>query len=294
MQKLVLYCKSYKNDVLRARRLAESVSKFNVDGIPFYISMPQKDFELFQQYMDGLPVNLIKDEDIIAANPKLDQGKIDRLPGSKSQQIIKSEFWRLNLTDSYVCLDSDCFFIKKFHYHDFISENGTPYTVIHEGKELLQFVINQRINKVYENYHIERLKIMNIFERKGKFYDFGPSPFIWSSDVWRALDENFLEAKNINFYDAILLFPSEILWYGESLLKYLPINLIPIEPLFKVYHLERQFIDGRKNGEFEDCLTKNFFGICYQSNWEKHLDVVKKPLSSRIGRWLRRNILHRY
>ena len=47
MQKLVLYCKSYKNDVLRARRLAESVSKFNVDGIPFYISMPQKDFELY-------------------------------------------------------------------------------------------------------------------------------------------------------------------------------------------------------------------------------------------------------
>ena len=294
MQKLVLYCKSYKNDVLRARRLAESISKFNEDGIPFYISVPQKDFELFQQYMSEFPVNLIKDEDIIAANPKLDQGKIDCLLGSKSQQIIKSEFWRLNLTDSYVCLDSDCFFIKRFRYQDFISENGTPYTVIHEGKELLQFVINQGLNKIYDNYHIERLKIMNIFERKGKFYDFGPTPFIWSRDVWQKLDENFLSPRDMSFYDAIMLFPSELLWYGEALLKFRSIQLEPIEPIFKVYHTEVQFLNGKKNQENISNLEKNFLGVCYQSNWEKHLDMMKKPLSSRIGHWLRRKILRRY
>lgn len=40
METLVLYCKSYKNDVLRARELAESVQKYNTDHLPFYISVP--------------------------------------------------------------------------------------------------------------------------------------------------------------------------------------------------------------------------------------------------------------
>lgn len=294
MQDIVLYCKSYRNDVLRVKRLAQSVQQFNRESIPFYVSVPASDLPLFHEHLAGFSVQLIGDEEIVCANPSLDWVKINALPGTKSQQIIKSEFWRLGLSDTYLCIDSDCVFIRQFNRSNFIMPDGCPHSVVHEAKELLQFAVNHGLEKVYNNFHIERSKMMEIWGRTGYHYDFGPTPFIWSSQVWRSLDEKFLKPRNMNFYDAIMLFPSEIQWYGEALLKFHAIPVMPIEPLFKVYHIEPQFIAGRQQGETIERLAKNFMGVCYQSNWEKNFDLDKKPLFSRIGRWLRRNILRRY
>jgi len=294
MRNIVLYCKSYRNDVLRVKRLAQSVQQFNRESIPFYVSVPASDLPLFHEHLAGFSVQLIGDEEIVCANPALDWAKVNALPGTKSQQIIKSEFWRLGLSDTYLCVDSDCVFIRQFNRSDFIMLDDCPYSVIHEAKELLQFAVNNGLEKIYNNFHIERSKMMEIWGRTGHHYDFGPTPFIWSSQVWHSLDEKFLKPRNMNFYDAIMLFPSEIQWYGEALLKFHAISVMPIEPLFKVYHIEPQFIAGRQQGETIERLAKNFMGVCYQSNWEKNFDLDKKPLFSRIGRWLRRNILRRY
>ena len=49
MNKIVLYCKSYDKDVDRAKQLLESIVKYNTDNIPFYISVPSKDIDLFIQ-----------------------------------------------------------------------------------------------------------------------------------------------------------------------------------------------------------------------------------------------------
>src|SRR3989339_584807 len=137
MKKFSLYCKSYRNDVLRVKRLAESVARFNVENIPFFISVPLSDVALFQGILAGHPLTIINDEEIIRSNPALNSGKLSALPGSLSQQIIKSEFWRLTLSESYLCLDSDCVFIRLFKQDDFISPEGYPYTIVHEAKELL-------------------------------------------------------------------------------------------------------------------------------------------------------------
>ena len=148
MKKFSLYCKSYRNDVLRVKRLAESIERFNIEHIPFYISVPHSDVPLFQEVLAGKAITIINDEEIIRSNPDLKSDKIAALPGSKSQQIIKSEFWRLALSESYLCLDSDCIFIRTFKQNDFITPEGYPYTIVHEAKELLQFATNHSMEKV--------------------------------------------------------------------------------------------------------------------------------------------------
>jgi hypothetical protein len=294
MKTIVLYCKSYRNDVLRVQRLARSIQQYNQEQIPFYVSVPVADFALFEKELAGLPVGLIKDEDIIRANPSLDQAKLDALPGGYSQQIVKSEFWRLGISDSYLCIDSDCLFIRPFTQSDFITPEGYPYTVMHQAKELLQFCANHGMEKVSDNFHKERQQIMEIFGRKGHHFDFGPPPMLWSGKVWAALDEQFLKPKNMNFYDAIMLFPGEIQWYGEAMLKFRPFPIMPVEPYFKFYYYEKHFIVGKQQGETIERLARDYMGVCYQSNWERNFDFDKKPLLSRLARWIRRNIFRRY
>ena len=120
MNKLVIYCKSYKNDVYLAKRLLESILTYNVDNIPFYISVPESDINLFKEILGTEGFILLRDEDIDLDNE-----------GHKGQQIVKSQFWKLNLCENYVCIDSDCFFIKDFHVSDFMFDSDTPYTVCH-------------------------------------------------------------------------------------------------------------------------------------------------------------------
>lgn len=292
MRELVLYCKSYRIDLLRLERLVRSVRQFNADSIPFYVSVPEQDFSLFKERITVQNFNLIKDEDILRANNRIEVDTVMKLPGRLSQQIIKSEFWRLEISTTYVCLDSDCVFIRPFYFDDFISLGGHPYTVMHEAKELLQFALNHGQNDIYDSYHSLRTQLAEIVGRKGRHFDFGPVPVIWNSQVWRSLDIHFLQPKNLNIADAILLFPFEILWYGEAMLKFLPFPIVPIEPLFKVYHTELQYISGQMQGENIERLAKNYLGVCYQSNWQKEFDLEKKTLLSRAARWIRKQIAY--
>lgn len=294
MREIVLFCKSYRNDLLRVERLAKSIQQFNVDSIPFYISVPNEDYSLFETRISGLNIILIRDEDIILANHRLDVIKVTQLPGRLSQQIVKSEFWRLGISATYVCLDSDCVFIHPFCATDFFSPDGHPYTVMHEAKEFLQFVVDHNQQDAYNDYHSLRAQLMKIFGRTGRHFDFGPVPVIWNSHVWNSLDKQFLQPNNLNFYDAILLLPSEILWYGEAMLRFRPFPLMPIEPIFKVYHSELQYHSGQYNGDTIERLSKNFLGVCFQSNWQKQFDLDKKSYPSRIARWIRKNIFRRY
>ncbi len=165
---------------------------------------------------------------------------------------------------------------------------------MHEAKELLQFAINHDMQKVCDDFHREHQHIMDIFGRQGRHYEFGLPPMLWNCQVWQALDEQPLKPKGINFYDAILLFSCKMQWYGEAMLKFRPIPLMLVEPFFKFYHYETQYNAGKKQGETIERLARDYLGVCYQSNWEKQIDFVKKPLLSRLARWIRRNIFRSY
>ncbi|MCI0749976.1 MAG: DUF6492 family protein [Nevskiales bacterium] len=291
---LVLYCKSWRQDVRRAKRLAESVARFNRDRLELYVSAPAEDLPLFREQLHGIPHHLICDDDILRANPRLDVQKVQTLRGYLSQQIVKSEFWRLGISENYLCLDSDSYFIRDFGQGDFIAAGGTPYTVMHEGKEFLQYLVNIRKLKIVRHAEDEQRRFREQFPGLESRYRFGPTPVIWSAKAWRQLDEQVLQPRNMTVGDAIERFPSELHWYGGAVLATKPFPLLPREPLFRLYGYPEEYWRARRMGETEETLKTNFLGVTRQSAWDRTLDfeprkrvrrAVRMFLKYCLGRW---------
>ena len=293
MKDLVLYCKSYRRDFLRLKRLLHSIERHNVDQIPFYISTPQSDRALMIQVVGDSGYEWVSDEEIVLANPKSVIEKYQTMPGALSQQIIKSEFWRLKISKNYLSLDSDSQFIKNFFKSDLVMPNGDAYTVLHQNKEFFQLAVDRDHERVEEDLKLEAQRVQNSFGRQGPTFYCAPSPFIWSASVWESLDREYLDPRKISIWDLITPQHPESLIYGEALLKFKAIPLIPIEPLFKVYHYDWQYYLMRRLGESKAKLTKNYLGVIYQSAWEAELNLEpskKSPLSrllKKIKRFLR-------
>jgi len=295
MKDIVLYCKSYHRDVRRAKQLVESVRLHNASNLPFYLSCPSADLPLFRNTIGSERVIFLTDEEIMAANPSIKPEDLAVLPGGLSQQIVKSEFWRLGICENYLCIDSDAYFIRPFNREDFLAPGGHPYTVINESLELRLFGALHDHTKIARNREAECKAIMEIFRRTGRQYDFGPLPVVWSRRVWADLSEKYLKPRSMNFLDAIKLFPSEMRWYGEALLKFKSIELWPVETLFRCYHYEEQYRYAMKAGETEGALSQIYLGVCTQSNWDKEQDhgQNEKSALSKLNRTIKRRILKR-
>ena len=292
MTALVLYCKSYSTDLRRAVRLAESVKKFNSEAIPFYISVPERDLSLFRRNLSGLPVELVSDEEILRNTPNLDVNRLDKMTGNITQQIVKSEFWRLGISDAYLCLDSDSIFIRPFGLRDYMLANGTPYFVISEAQSFMDQALSLKKNSVIDNFHRESALLQQIFQREGKAYSFGPMPMVWHRAVWESLEHHYLKPRGMNFIDAIIQAPLESRWYGEALLKYKAVEIAPSEPFFKVYHYAWQLDADRRNGLISTELSKLYSGVIYQSSWERNMDWPREVggFWSRCVRRLKRKL----
>ena len=290
MNDIVLYCKSYRRDFFRLKRLLESIDQFNQDKIPFYISTPQDQHAELIAILGDMNYHWVSDESIVAANSKAPQGIEKTRSGSLSQQAIKSEFWRLGISENYVCLDSDCVFIKSFGRSDFLASDGNPYTVIYQNKEFFQLATNRNYARVANNLRVEGDNVKALFSRLGPNYYCPCPPFIWSAKVWRSLDENYLMPRNLSFWDISTESHPETLLYLEAILNYRAIPLHPIEQLFRIYYYDWHFFLQRRLGESLQKLTGNYLGVIYQSNWESNLDygIPTKPLLSRVVRSTKR------
>jgi hypothetical protein len=287
-----LFCKTYAGDLRRLARLIESVEKHNIHHLPMVVSTPRAEHSLFVNTIGAHRVQFVFDEDIICAQPKQDGGRYALWDGRLSQQVIKAEFWRLGLAETWLCLDSDSEFIRDFSQDDFICPmSGTPFTVITQAKELRQLADNRGIPKVRQHFLEDAQALQQKFGRKGPAFEFSPTPVVWSAKVWRDLDEGWLAPQGLDFWDAIEQHPSELRWYGEALLRFRSIDLIPIEPLFRVYHYDWHYARLRALGECRETLSHNYLGVVMQSNWDKAMDsafVPRKNLPSRLARSLRR------
>jgi Family of unknown function (DUF6492) len=286
MQKIVLYCKSYHRDLNRLLRLARSVAQHNKDQIPFYVSVSADDQPLFLPHARTHGFELIKDEDIIACNPKIHSHQFLSLPGYLQQQIVKAEFWRLNISENYLCIDSDSQFLRDFRCEDFISPEGHPYSTLHEEHSLLEELVARQKTDKLDAYFNEASSVQNELNRAGRVYSFGPTPVVWNHLVWSSLDEHFFSEKNISILDAIVKIPSELRWYGEALLKYQRIPLIPIEPLFKVLHYHWQNVRWLKKSLRSPYFLKIYLGVIYQSNWDASMDWPSER-GNFASRWVR-------
>jgi len=265
MENIVIYCKSYINDLERVKIQAQSIEKFNVDSIPYYVSCPKSDYPSFKSNLPEF-VNLISDEDIIRDNMH---------QSWHNQQIVKSQFYKYVDTINYLCIDSDSYFIRPFRKADFIAVADTPYTIMHQQKNLFQWTCRYKKELGFDpqkSFDECRVQIGNIFDRQIKVnYDFGPSPTIWSKKVWDALDENYLKPNNLTFKQLIEVVPSEFTWYGEALLAFKPIEIYPIEPLFMVFHYPLQYQQFLQQNYTEEDLASCYMGIIMTSNWNAPL-----------------------
>ena len=290
----MLYCKSYRNDFLRLKRLLASITRFNADGLPFYISTPKADQALLTEIVGQQGYIWVEDEEIVRANPQADFEKYQAMPGGLSQQIIKSEFWRLGLTENYLCLDSDSVFIRPFYRSDFMAVDGNPYTVLHQNKELFQLATDRGHLRVERDLRAEAERVKVLFARSGPNFYCAPAPFIWSAKVWQSLDREYLQPKGMSLWELISPAHPETLIYGEALLNYRAIPLIAIEPLFRTYHYDWHYYLMSRLGETEEKLRQNYLGAIYQSVWESELNLgaSQKSLFSRALKRIKR--LRRY
>lgn len=264
MEKLVLYIKTYEPDFERVYKLIESIEHYNRDNIPLVISVNDEHFEKLPfQYHQKYKV--YKDSDITTTTIK---------EGWRYQQIIKASFYKLKISKNYVALDSDSLFIRDFYISDFMYDDDTPYTIMHESKDLME--ISEKIGlDSHEIFFQKALRDTRpFFGNHGKKWDYGPSPYSWSCKVWEHLHEVYLKKINLTFdeffnqIDQKSHSPSECSIYGEYLLKTRLINIYPIEGYFKVYHYKKQY-KKEKNELSIDQLKKIYLGIIYQSNWDK-------------------------
>jgi hypothetical protein len=294
MKKVVLYCKSYRDDVLRARKLAQSVERFNRDKLDFYVSAPSTDLPLFREHLQGIPHLLLDDDEVLRANPRIDRQRVAALRGYVSSQIVKNEFWRLGLCENYLTLDSDSYFIRDFGESDFITPGGYPYTVMHEGKEFLQYLTNIGKHRHVRAWTDEQARYRTFFPGVESRYRFGPTPTIWSGLVWAALDEHMLKPRGLTIVDAIENMLWELQLYGGALLTWPQFPLLPREPLFKLYGYIEEYWRARRTGETDATLAANYLGVTRQSNWDKVDDfeprkrvrrAARKFLKYAFGRW---------
>ena len=290
MNDIVLYCKSYRKDFLRLKRLLDSVTQFNIDRIPFYISTPLEDRELLIELVGSEGYQWVSDESIIEVNPDAPDGVANNKSGSLTQQIVKSEFWRLGICVNYVCLDSDCIFIKDFFRSDFLAADGNPYTVIYQNKEYFQLAVDRGFAKAPKQLIAEGDRVKALFGREGPNYYCPCPPFIWSAKVWQSLHDLYLKPRKMTFWDLCTPEYPETLLYLEALLNFQAIPLYPIEQLFRIYYYDWHYYLLRRIGETPELITENYLGVIYQSSWDLSLDygASQKSIFSRALKKLKR------
>ena len=176
MLNFVLYCCTFRKDLKRTVKLAQSIERHNKTRIPFYISVPEGDVILFRESLKDFDVIVFDEKDIFQANPKLNIQKLYEIRGGLRQQVIKSEFWRLGISENYLVLDADCIFIRDFGESDFIVMDDVPYSIIHEGRDLLQATERFGPKKIRQHFLADREPIKAALGRSGVTYDFGYAP----------------------------------------------------------------------------------------------------------------------
>lgn len=282
--KIVLFCKSYEKDMLRARRLAESVQRFNADNIPFYISVPAFELNRFKECFDGIPCQFMTDEEILDKSYRVHGPLPKGYPPELLQQLVKLEFWRMGLCKNYVWIDSDSYFIKTFRIDDFFYDANTPYTLQHDTQDLFDFAKRIKNKKIIHDFEKMAIHFQKLFHRSGPLYNFGCSPLIWSCKVLESLNNDYLKPNSITIFDLLKEYDSEMQLYGEYLMFSKVIPIRPIGPIFKIYHYAEQFFEAQMQGESEFSLSPKYLGVVIQSNWAR-LPEPKKPPFIRLKRF---------
>ena len=229
MENFVLYTKSYAPDVNVTKRLKESIDKHNVENIPFYISVPKSDINLFRKELGTEGYTLVTDEEIYPITTNLD--------GWRTQQIVKTHFNKLNVCKNYLCLDADNFFINDFKKSDFMATEDVIYTLMADAPLELRVTSEGLNNKPYYGICFYRTvrAIRKMFDNESftNLYIYGPPPYPWNCQVWEEI-QDMLKSNGMNMEQFFIhlerstgAISREAVLYGEYLIKYRNIDIYP-------------------------------------------------------------------
>lgn len=262
--------KSFAGDFDYAQRLIKSFRAFNVDNIPLFIVVPEEDISMFSRFTSETTVTIAEE------SLKFDYVQDDRVrgirPGYINQEVVKLSFWQTGLAENYFCLDSDAEFIRTFRTLDFVREDGVPYSVLVEDKEL-------QVDREYrKQYWIERSRLIDAIKNACEYIDarsltcHGATTL--SSIVLQDFWNSFLRPRNWNVTDAFALAPYEFSWYSIWLQK---CNLLPVlvrEPYFKVFHTRTQHEDYLRRSISRSDIAVAYLGIIINSNYSRPYGIV--------------------
>jgi hypothetical protein len=281
---LAIFCKTYRGDLDRFCQLAHSVALHNGEGLPFLVSTPERDAELFRSALPAHQIVWTTDEALLA-------GTMD--DGWTQQQIVKFHVARAGVAKNYLMVDSDFYFIAPIEKRQFVDADGVPFLVLREGTRArffeaiygggqhapatispaTKFVDESQWRKLdpWDTGHGIR-RIQCLFGRSGPSYSFMPGP-VWNAAVLEQMERELLEPLRMTFHDLIAISPWEYQWYGEWVLARRPHPIYPIEPCFFGFVADNEIERARAIGISEAFIARYFVGIHLASNHQTILRV---------------------
>lgn len=132
---MVLFCKTFLRDIDCFLIQAKSIKEFNVENLPYYISVPTEDIAEFEKLKQkyGLTYQILADETISKLIKEDEYKEATHTVNYINQQLVKFEFSKTNIAKHYLLMDADCYFIRDFRTSDFLLDSDTPYLPLTEG-----------------------------------------------------------------------------------------------------------------------------------------------------------------
>ena len=131
----ILFCKTFSGDIDTFLIQAKSVNKYNINNIPYYVSIPEHEIELFNKlkHEKSLNFEIISDSHISNLIQEKNFTPNGFTADYINQQLVKLEFAKTDIAKHYLVLDADCYFIRNFDVSDFLLDDDTPYLPFTEG-----------------------------------------------------------------------------------------------------------------------------------------------------------------
>jgi hypothetical protein len=275
--------KSHGPDLPYARRLLNSFSAYNQEGLELHVVVPPGDLPDFRM-LERHGVTIVDEREF---GPYLAADDVNGYRrGYINQEIVKLAFWELGTADAVFMIDSDAEFLRPFGARDFLAGDGTPFT----------FVTEDRWLQAEPQYHREywdarRALIGRIEELLGFTPDFlrtAHGNTLFASAVLQSWKEEFLGPRGWSYLDAVTAVPLEFSWYSLWEQKRQPVPFVPREPIVKTFHNRNQHIESILRGETADVLARRYVAAIVNSNYARYYGMVsvRDPASRVLAAYL--------
>ena len=263
MENLIFYCKSFSRDFAHFGKLVETFNLYNRDNIKLVASVPENEVSLFKEF-ESPNIQIISDESF-AKDYMFKEAPSYCSLGYANQEICKLVFFKTNLCENYLCLDSESVFIRDFYKADFMFDENIPYTVLVMDKDLC-------IEKDYNKRHwIPRQeKIKEIYDYIGLKDDrlrTCHNNQIFNCAVLKDLEDNLITPNKLTWAKLIDISPYEFTWYNAWFQKCKIIPEYAVEPFFKMFHIQEHYIFSHLHALSKKDIAKAYVGIIMNSSW---------------------------